>query len=111
MKVQFIHDTSADTPEHIHAYVHCGKCLDEKPADVSPRDWSRLQIGWTTEGFQVVCTRHNCNVTDVRVVPAPRITEAFRALVALHDDSVFICGQDDEQKVRAALAKARAAIA
>ena len=49
----------------IHAYFHCRKCLDERPADVSPKDWAQLEIGWTTIGFQVWCKRHDINVVHV----------------------------------------------
>jgi hypothetical protein len=49
----------------IDAYMHCGRCLKEKPADVSPRDWARLECGWTTAGFQVWCKRHECNIIHV----------------------------------------------
>lgn len=49
----------------IEAYIHCGKCLDEMPQGVSPKDWQRIQAGWTTLGLQVWCTRHECNVMHV----------------------------------------------
>ena len=46
----------------IEMYHHCGMCLDEKPADQSPKDWARIQTGWTRDGIQIWCTRHNVNV-------------------------------------------------
>lgn len=49
----------------IQAYFHCQQCLNERPADIAPRDWSRLSVGWTREGFQVWCVRHDRNVFDV----------------------------------------------
>ena len=49
--------------EHrIESYLHCGKCVDEIPGDISPRDWAQLEVGWTVEGIQIWCRRHECNV-------------------------------------------------
>ena len=52
-------------PLGIRAYVHCGKCLDEMPNGTSPQLWADLEVGWTDEGLQVWCRRHNCNVMHV----------------------------------------------
>ena len=49
----------------IHTYMHCGLCLEEKPSDISPRDFAELEIGWTEIGFQVWCKRHDCNVMSI----------------------------------------------
>lgn len=76
--VQFVHDHNINTPEQIGAYLHCSKCLAERPPDQTPREWSRLQIGWTTHGFQVVCTRHDCNVTNTIVRVNPDHTDGVR---------------------------------
>lgn len=46
-------------------FFHCRECLKEKPHGVSPRDWARLEIGWTLLGFQVWCVRHDMNVIHV----------------------------------------------
>lgn len=48
----------------IKAYMHCGKCLSELPSGESPESFSKLSIGWTDEGFQVWCNRHNLNVAS-----------------------------------------------
>ncbi len=58
----------ADGPENtneISAYMHCQLCIAEKPDNVSPKDWSRTQTGWTPRGFQVWCNRHDCNVAHI----------------------------------------------
>jgi hypothetical protein len=47
---------------HIDMYMHCPRCLDERPDDVTPRDWARLNVGMTKEGMQVWCVRHDMNV-------------------------------------------------
>jgi hypothetical protein len=49
----------------IKLFMHCSQCLDEKPGDISPRDFAMLEIGWTALGFQVWCKRHGCNVCHV----------------------------------------------
>ena len=46
----------------------CTLCMEERPDDVSPRDWSALSFGsFTKKGepgiyFQLWCNRHDCNV-------------------------------------------------
>ena len=46
----------------IKSYLHCGLCIEEKPDDVSPRDFAQFEIGYTWWGIQVWCRRHDCNV-------------------------------------------------
>ncbi len=46
----------------IESYLHCVKCLDEKPDDVTPVDWAETMVGWTKQGIQLWCKRHNTNV-------------------------------------------------
>jgi hypothetical protein len=46
----------------ISAYFHCKECLKSKPADVSPQEWARLDVGYTILGIQVWCVRHKKNV-------------------------------------------------
>lgn len=49
----------------ITAYVHCGKCLKEIPDGVSPRDWAELEVGFTKQGLQIWCKRHEVNVVHI----------------------------------------------
>jgi hypothetical protein len=58
----------------ITMYMHCGLCIEEFQAGIlsapgaineAPRDYARLEIGWTKEGLQVWCMRHECNVMHV----------------------------------------------
>ena len=53
------------TKLQIVAYMHCKLCLDDKPDEFSPAEWSSLDVGWTPFGLQVWCRRHNCNVANV----------------------------------------------
>lgn len=55
----------------IQAFLHCGLCVEEVKAEmaqyvhVSPRDYARLAVGWTPDGLQVWCNRHDCNVIHI----------------------------------------------
>lgn len=53
----------------IKTYMHCGLCIDEykqiENPQESPADYARLSVGWTKEGLQVWCHRHDCNVLHV----------------------------------------------
>lgn len=66
-KIEAIYDSSPDTELGISAYLHCAKCLSERPAGISPADFSRTQIGIHREGWQVWCNRHACNVAVIAV--------------------------------------------
>lgn len=49
-------------------YLHCGKCLDELDTgeiDASPREYAHNEVGWTKEGLQIWCIRHECNVVHI----------------------------------------------
>ena len=68
-------DSTANAPERIQAYFNCAQCLTEikeHHLPVSPREYKRLDIGFTADGIlQVWCTRHECNVALVNIVKAP----------------------------------------
>lgn len=49
----------------ITAYMHCAQCITELPKGQSPKEWQRIQAGFTREGLQVWCTRHECNVVHI----------------------------------------------
>ena len=46
----------------IKMFFHCALCIAEIPDDVTPQEWVRSDMGWTVQGFQVWCRRHDCNV-------------------------------------------------
>ncbi len=46
----------------IGAYIHCMKCIDELPVGQSPAEFAKVQAGWTKEGLQVWCNRHDENI-------------------------------------------------
>ena len=51
----------------ILSFAHCGLCVEDVENGVgeSPRDYARLEIGWTELGLQVWCVRHECNVMHI----------------------------------------------
>ena len=49
----------------IAMYLHCGECIASLPDGMSPRDWAHLSVGFTKEGLQVWCVRHDCNVIHI----------------------------------------------
>ncbi len=56
---------------NIELYAHCRKCLEEWKADEkintkqNPKDYSKVQFGWTKQGIQVWCNRHECNIIHI----------------------------------------------
>ena len=46
-------------------YFHCKQCLEEKPADLSPAEFTAFEVGWTGVGLQVWCRRHDINVIHI----------------------------------------------
>jgi hypothetical protein len=55
--------------KEIGMYLHCGLCLGEiksgEAGTDSPKDYSRLEIGYTRQGLQIWCVRHDCNVAHI----------------------------------------------
>lgn len=62
---------SVSSLNEIDQFLHCGRCLDEWKENTkiktkqSPRDYSKLSIGFTKSGLQVWCNRHQCNVVHI----------------------------------------------
>ena len=60
---------------NIKMFVHCGGCLGEleqirglgkaQKVALSPREYADLEVGFTVQGIQVWCKRHECNVFHV----------------------------------------------
>jgi hypothetical protein len=62
IKEEKMKNMKAVVPNDIVAYLHCKKCLEERPPELSPMEWSRVQVGWTVKGIQIWCNRHELNV-------------------------------------------------
>ncbi len=58
----------------IGIFLHCGLCVQEAGSHgQSPKDYARLEIGYTRLGIQAWCLRHDVNVIHMDLeVPAPR---------------------------------------
>ena len=39
----------------IKMYYHCGICLKQRPENISPSEWCRVEVGATKIGIQVWC--------------------------------------------------------
>ena len=71
--------TGSDNNNNIETFLHCELCyLELKNAKTeedfsligavageSPMSYSRFEVGWTNQGFQVWCTRHNINIIHI----------------------------------------------
>ena len=71
--------TGSDNNNNIETFLHCELCyLELKNAKTeedfsligavageSQMSYSRFEVGWTNQGFQVWCTRHNINVIHI----------------------------------------------
>ena len=73
------HDAVRFAPlkNEIMGVMHCKKCLDEKPnGDREDHgDYAQLDIGWTPEGIQVWCRRHDTNVLSLTLKGEEEIDE------------------------------------
>ena len=43
----------------IQVYIHCRRCMEEKPSLMSPKEFSKISIGKTPDGLQIWCDRHD----------------------------------------------------
>ena len=50
---------------NIELFLHCKKCIESRPDGISPKDYQEIGCGWTKQGLQVWCNRHDCNVLHV----------------------------------------------
>lgn len=58
-------DPTISNEMKIVGFLHCMKCLEQKPKHVSPEGWARLNFGVTEIGVQVWCVRHGINVLHI----------------------------------------------
>ena len=49
----------------IKLFIHCAKCIQEKPENISPKEYAQIEVGWTKLGIQVWCKRHNANILHI----------------------------------------------
>jgi hypothetical protein len=62
-------DEPVPNTREIQAFIHCELCVLEIAAGLagtnSPKAYAQFELGWTPQGFQVWCVRHDCNVLHV----------------------------------------------
>lgn len=49
----------------IQSFMHCARCLRSIPSGISPRDYAKLEVGFTKLGLQIWCKRHELNVCHI----------------------------------------------
>ena len=49
----------------IQMFFHCKECMEEIPDDLAPCDYQQLAVGWTEQGLQVWCSRHDMNIIHI----------------------------------------------
>ena len=49
----------------IKSFMHCRGCLEKKPDNLSPKQWSNLEVGWTEKGLQIWCIRCDMSVVSI----------------------------------------------
>lgn len=50
---------------NIKRYLHCKLCIDELPKGMSPQSYASIGVGWSNEGLQIWCERHQVNVLHI----------------------------------------------
>lgn len=49
----------------IKQYFLCKNCLPKRPDNISPSEWTRLNVGFTARGLEVWCAR--CNISIINL--------------------------------------------
>lgn len=49
----------------IVTFLHCGLCIKGLPKGTSPREHASVEVGYTKQGLQVWCKRHECNIIHI----------------------------------------------
>ena len=58
-------ETKLPNANNIEQYLHCKLCMDELTEDESPKSYARYGVGWTRDGLQVWCERHDVNIIHI----------------------------------------------
>lgn len=72
----FAVETDPSAPDQGVSYLNCAQCLGEWEADpllgatFSPKTYARQQLALTATGWQLRCTRHECNIATLALRPA-----------------------------------------
>ncbi len=49
----------------IEEFFHCKECLAELPEDETPKNYQWVQVGWTKQGLEVWCARHDLKIIHI----------------------------------------------
>lgn len=49
----------------IVSFFHCRSCIEQRPDNMSPRQWVHIEMGWTKKGLQAWCVRCNKSVVNL----------------------------------------------
>lgn len=73
-------DTKTKIENQIKMFIHCGKCLDEvdETEGASPKNYARIGFGYTDEGIQVWCNRHETSIIKMHLPPSLRMNESCK---------------------------------
>lgn len=77
-------NTIKPNDNNMQSFIHCGLCIEEWKANktisssMAPRDYARLEVGWTTQGLQIWCKRHECNVMHINFEGAKHPADSTR---------------------------------
>ena len=61
-------------------YIHCAKCMDERPDNVSPKEYGNYEIGFTEMGIEVWCKRHDELVTYINLYDIWNVINTFKEI-------------------------------
>jgi hypothetical protein len=78
-------------------FIHCTKCIEEKPSHASPSEWVRLEMGITESGILVWCLRHNQEVAHISVDMLTSLVTNPPPCGMAHTDGVA-CGHGHEEE-------------
>jgi len=65
---KIVDDSLVPNDNRITSFLGCVMCIAEmreKEIDMSYREYARLEIGFTKQGLQAICVRHEVNVLHV----------------------------------------------
>ncbi len=66
----------------IVSFVHCKECISELDKGITPREYAKLECGFTPTGFQVWCQRHDKSVILFDLNPETERVEAVGQVIA-----------------------------
>jgi hypothetical protein len=69
-RVEKIKSSEANNNRHMPQqdaddFYRCPACAKEAPQDVSPREYSHIEAGFSDRGFQVWCLRHEQSIIHI----------------------------------------------